>query len=422
MRPYDQNRIDRRRFVRLGLGGLAGLLAGRWMQPGVAPAQPIVAGAKACIVLWMNGGPSHIDTFDPKPSSQSAGPFKAIPTSAPGIQICEHLPLVAAQAHHLAICRSMTSREGSHQRAQQLAHTGYIPNPTVDHPSLGAWVSAELGGGASDLPHFVSLGGPSTGPGFLGLSHGPFVVPEPGRPPLNIAYGPGVDATRFDRRRAALEWLEDSFAKDTGGALVSERKVVYGKAVRMMQSPKLSAFDISTEPAAVKASYGDTPFGRGCLTARRLVEAGVRFVEVVLDGWDTHRDNFSRTKALMGALDPAMSSLVRELAERGLLDKTLVVWMGEFGRTPRIGGDEGRDHHPAAWTAVLAGGGIRGGIAHGQTDAEGGKVVDKPVSLADLFATLSVRMGMDPQKMLPTPGGRPIAITDGGVPVRGLMA
>ncbi|MDI1484526.1 DUF1501 domain-containing protein [Polyangium sp. y55x31] len=422
----DRMTNDRRRLLQAGLGGLGAWLAGRWLRaPEASAAEASPAAAKpradACIVLWMNGGPSHVDTFDPKPNTKEAGPFRAIKTSARGVSICEHLPRVAAEAHRLAILRGMTSREGSHERARQLGHTGHIPNPTVDHPALGAWVSARRGDPKAELPAFVSLGGPSASGGFFGRAHGPFVVREPGRPPEDMAYGPAVSATRFDRRRAALAMLEDSFEKETQSAAVTERRAVFAQAVEMMRSPAAAAFDVSSEPAAVREAYGDTAFGRGCLAARRLVEAGVPFVEVSLDGWDTHEDNFERTKRLMGVLDPAMSTLLRELAARGKLDRTLVVWMGEFGRTPRLNGRGGRDHHPAAWSAVLAGGGIRGGITLGATDAQGEKVVERPVGVADLFATITSAMGLDPLETVSSPGGRPITLTDGGQVVREIV-
>lgn len=414
-----QSTMNRRRLLGAGAGGLGAWLAGRWLQTREAEAAEAKRGADACIVLWMSGGASHIDTFDPKPGAKGAGPFRAIKTRAPGVSICEHLPRLAAEAHRLAILRSMTSREGSHERARQLGHTGHIPNPTVEHPAFGAWVSARRGDPKAELPAFVSLGGPSAGGGFLGRAHGPFVVREPGKPPEDM--GTGVPASRFDRRRAALAMLEENFEKETKSAAVSERRAVFTQAVRMMRSPSTSAFDVSSEPAAVREAYGDTAFGRGCLTARRLVETGVRFVEVTLDGWDTHENNFERTKSLMGTLDPAMSALVRDLAERNLLERTLVVWMGDFGRSPRINGREGRDHHPAAWSAVLAGGGIRSGLALGATDADGNKVVERPVPIADLFATLATALGLDPLETAVTPQGRPITMTDGGQVIRELL-
>jgi uncharacterized protein (DUF1501 family) len=414
--------VDRREFFKVGMGGLLSLLLAQWLDPRVAFAQARPPRAKACILLWMNGGPSQLDTFDPKPGSTNGGLFKAISTRANGVQICEHLPQLADQAQHLAIVRSMTSKEGNHQRAQYLMHTGYSPNPTVQHPSFGAWVNEELGAAGADLPNFVSISGPSIGAGFLGVQYGPFVVQKPGQPLQNIAYPLNVNAGRFEERQEALNALEDDFARETGDVKVKGRQAVYAKAIRMMRSPKLKAFDLTEEPDAVKAAYGDTDFGRGCLIARRLVESGVKFVEVVQDGWDTHQDNFTRNTKLLGAVDPAMATLLKELDERHLLDSTLILWMGEFGRTPKINPNEGRDHYPQAWSAALAGGGVRGGIAYGQTDADGVKIVDKPVLVPDFFATVATLLGLDPSKSFMTPIGRPIAITEKGHPIPDLIA
>jgi uncharacterized protein (DUF1501 family) len=416
--------VDRRGFLKVGMGGILSLLMAQWLDPRTALAQTAGAGRakpRSCILLWMNGGPSHIDTFDPKPGAATGGRFKAIRTRASGVEICEHLPNVADVADRMAIIRSMTSREGNHQRAQYLMHTGYAPNPTLAHPSLGSYVSAELGDPNFDLPNFVSISGPSIGAGFLGVQYGPYVVQNPGQPLQNVSYPRNVNTGRFLQRQQALEMMERDFAARTGDVKVSGRRAVYAKAIRMMQSPRLKAFDLTEEPAAVKAAYGDTNFGRGCLMARRLVESGVRFVEVVQDGWDTHQDNFGRTERLLKQVDPAMATLIRELDERRLLDTTLVIWMGEFGRTPRINSNDGRDHYPQAWSAVLAGGGARRGVAYGQTDAEGARVADKPVTVPDFFATLATLLGMDPRKSFMTPVGRPISITDSGTPVRDLM-
>jgi uncharacterized protein (DUF1501 family) len=416
--------LDRRHFLTsFGGGAVAAACAARWGLGGEALAQPAPAGAsaKACILLWMNGGPSHIDTWDPKPGKANGGRHKAIETSARGVRISEHLPQLAAQAHRLALLRGVSTKEGNHQRAQHLVHTGYAPSPTVEHPSFGAWVSASLGG-ARDLPSFVSLGGPSVGGGLLGLAHGPFVVADPGSLPRNVSAPGNVDDARLALRREALAMLEDDFARRTADPKVAARRELYDRARRMMGSADLAAFDTSTEPESVRAAYGDSAFGRGCLTARRLVEAGVRFVEVVLDGWDTHKDGFTRTARLMGTLDPAMASLLRELAERQLLDSTLVAWMGEFGRTPRINADEGRDHYPQAWSAVLAGGGVRGGVVHGATDDEGARVVSGQVGVADIHATMAHALGIDPARSASSPGGRPIAVTDNGSVIRAVLS
>jgi len=419
--------LSRRTLLRAGVAGGLGLLVDTWLaraalaDPAKTPA-PTGAAPKATslVVLWMNGGPSHIDTWDPK-QGRVGGSHKAIKTSVPGVSISEHLPELARRANRLAIVRGMTSKEGNHQRAQYLLHTGYAPNPTVSHPSFGAWMSQRLGEPRSGLPAAVSLGGPGGGGGFFGVQHGPLVVAAPGTPPLDVGFAPGVDDARFEARKRLLDAQEAGFAAQTGDGKVDGRRALYGKADRLMHSASLDAFDVGKEPESVRAAFGDNPFGRGCLTASRLVASGVRFVEVTLGGWDTHVDGFTRTKKAMGMLDPAMSALLVDLERRGIAGSTLVVWMGEFGRTPTINANDGRDHFPAAWSAVLAGAGIRGGIVHGETDAEGARVVKDPVTVPNLLATIATALGLDPADLAQSPAGRPISLTDGGVPVRALL-
>ncbi len=415
--------MDRRSFLRASVSGFLGAMLARqagestaWA--GDAPARPRPR-ATSVIVLWMNGGPSHLDTWDPKPGAATGGPFKAIKTKNPKLTVCEHMPRLAATGDRLTVLRGMASKEGNHQRAQYLMHTGYSPNPTVVHPSLGGWIAKKVGAPPNGLPPFVSLGGPSYGAGFLGVQYGPFVVQRAGELPDDTRAG--VDDARFGRRLGLLDRMEAGFAARTGQGFVDDRRAVYGQARRMMSSKDLAAFDVSSEPAAVRQAYGDTDFGRGCLVARRLVESGVKLVEVVLDGWDTHKDNFNRVKKLLGTLDPAMSALVGDLRHRRLLDTTLVLWMGDFGRTPRVNGNEGRDHWPHAWNAVMAGGGTRPGVLGG-TDARGEKAAGKPFGVPDLMATATTLMGIDPDEEVISPIGRPIAVTDGGTPIAAAIA
>lgn len=414
--------LGRRSLLRLGTSAFFGALVSRWISPARALAGDLPAAkADACILLWLNGGPSHIDTFDPKPGRPTGGPFKAIRARAPGMMLSEHLPLLADRGDKIALVRGMTSKEGNHARAQYYVHTGYAPNPTVVHPSLGAWTSARLGDTHAELPAFVSIAGPSFGAGFLGVENGPFVITKAGAPPPDATLPTGVDRARFGRRLAALDAMEARFAQATGDAKVDGRRQVYAKAVRLMDSPKIDAFDLSTESESTKKAYGDTDFGRGCLVARRLVERGVKFIEVVLDGWDTHQNDFERTQKLMGTLDPALAALLDDLAARKLLGRTVVACMGEFGRTPRINANDGRDHWPAAWSAVLAGAGIRGGIVHGATDDDGAKVVQGATTVPDLLATMAVQLGLDPAHTEVSPAGRPISLTDDGTPIRALL-
>lgn len=415
--------MNRRRWLTLSgaaLGGLWGSTLWGTDRAHAADSKPS-ARARSCILLWMNGGPSHLDTFDPKPGTPSAGPFGAIATRVPGVQICETLPRLAEVTDRLTLLRGMTSSEGNHQRARKLLHTGYVDNPTVDHPSLGGWISHELGARDSALPAHVSVHGPGVGAGFLGASHGPFVVSKAGSLPGAVAPPSSIGDARFERRRRALAELERRFAERTASPRIEERRSVYRRAFDMMHSKHLDAFDLAEEPTSTVDAYGDSDFGRGCLTARRLVERGVPFVEVVLDGWDTHRDNFGRTQKLCDTLDPAMAALIEDLERRGKLDDTLVVWMGEFGRSPQINGNDGRNHHPAAWSAVLAGGGARRGLVHGATDDRGARVTTGAVTVPDLFATIATLLGMDPDKTYDSELGRPISITDGGIPLTVLM-
>jgi hypothetical protein len=412
--------IDRRAFIGGGLGGLLSLAIPRWQA--WALAADAKAHGKSCILLWMNGGPSHLDTWDPKPGSKGGGSFKPIQTKTPGVQISEHLPLLAEQTDRLAIIRSMTSKEGNHDRGQYLMHTGYSPSATLKHPSLGSWVSHELGDPKFDLPNFVSIRGPSFSAGFMGAEHNPFTVLNPSQGVRNLPLAKDVDQPRFTDRLEALNILQSGFQAETHAAGIKTHDTVNQKAVRLMRSPMVKAFELAEEPEAVRRAYGDHDFGRGCLMARRLIEAGVRFVEVTLDGWDTHVDNFTAVKNLSSHLDSAMSTLLKELAERKRLDDTLVIWMGEFGRSPKISPSDGRDHHPSAWSAVLAGGGVRGGQVYGSTDSDGERVASDPVTVPSYFATIARLLGIDPTREVMSPVGRPIAISDSGKPIDALIA
>lgn len=415
--------LGRRSFL---AGGLGALVSARLLQyQAIQAATPQGAGKgepMSCILLWMNGGPSHLDTWDPKPKTSAGGPFRAIDTKTPSLQVCEHLPRLAEMTDHLCVIRSMTSKEGNHDRARYLAHTGYAPSVTLQHPSLGSWVSHELGARDTEMPHFVCIRGGAVGAGFLGVDHAPLVVQEPNEGLRNLHRAKNVDELRFQQRHQALALLQEGFERQTQRPEIADLTKVHGKARRLMASTSARAFDLEAEPTKVRQAYGNTPFGQGCLMARRLVEAGARFVELTLDGWDTHVDNFSAVKSLCNELDPAFATLLRELHQRDLARRTLVVWMGEFGRTPKITPQDGRDHHPLAWTCVLAGGRTRRGYVHGVTDAAGEKVVANPVTIPDLFATLATLMAIDPNTEVMSPVGRPIAISDKGRVVAPLLS
>jgi uncharacterized protein (DUF1501 family) len=352
-----------------------------------------------------------------KPGTADAGEFKPIATSVPGIQISEHFPKFARQMQHAAVIRSMNTPEGGHARAKYYMHTGYREGVGgLTYPSLGSIASAELGVPDFPLPNFVSVGNTAYGAGFLGARHQPLVVTDPDKGVANLA--PQGDLQQFGGRVRLLEDLDAGFARAKQAPVIADHRTTYQRAVTLMRSKEAKAFDLSQEPAAARAAYGSTKFGDGCLLARRLVEGGIPFVEVFQGGWDTHANNFPKVKELSREVDPALSTLVNDLKERGLLESTLVIWMGEFGRHPKItsknGQTPGRQHYPRAWTTVLVGGGIKGGQVIGQTDKEGAEITERPVSGIDFLATVCKTLGIDYTKQNQTPVGRPIRLVDKG--------
>src|SRR5262245_4061356 len=415
--------LSRRTFLRSVAAGAAGLGAVGFKDPMTLHAEELRKRGMACILMFMRGGPSQFETFDPKPGTSVGGPTKAIDTAVSGIQIAENWPNVARAMKEIARVRSMTNREGEHQRAAYQLHTGYVPAGGLKHPAFGALVAAELGPKDFDLPHFVSIGSRFTtiGSSFLGMRYAPFVVGNPSQMPGNVELPRGVGDKRFGRRVDLLKDLEEDFAQSGGAKLVEDHRHLYASASQMVLSPRLKAFDVSQEKAALRDRYGRTPFGQGCLLARRLVEAGVTFIEIDSNGWDTHQDNFNRTKSLSANVDPGFAALVTDLKERGLLEKTLVIWMGEFGRTPRINGNTGRDHFPRAFNLALAGAGIKGGQVLGSTTADGTTVRDRPVTVPDLFCTFCHALKINPRKENLSTEGRPLKIVDGGKAVKELF-
>ena len=419
VRPADAWAPDRREVLRLGLGGAIALhLGGANLLFADEGAPRVSARAEHVVILYMAGGMAQTDTFDPKPGTKQAGPLKAIKTAAKGVELSELLPRLAEQANHLALLRGMNTREGAHDRARYLLHTGYAPSGTVRHPDLGSHVVHARRDASLDIPAYVTVAGRPPGPGFLGVDFGPFVVGDPRQPVENLTYPQGVDAERFARRRRLLEAIERKFQKDHPGSETEAHRAIYERADKLMHSPRLQAFDLTREPAAVRKEFGDSPFGQGCLLARRLVAAGVKVVEVVLDGWDTHQDNFTAVRRLAGELDQGFAALIKDLKERDLLKKTLIVCMSEFGRTPAINKDDGRDHHATGWTVALAGGPIKGGRVVGATSGDGEKVAERPLTAQDLCATVVQAVGIKAEEEHYTPEGRPIRVVDvGGKPI-----
>jgi uncharacterized protein (DUF1501 family) len=411
---WNKNFLNRRDMLKLSAAGVTAFSLSGWLKVLAGRVAQTGTKSKKCILLWMDGGPSHKDTFDLKPGTANGGPYKPIATSVPGIQISEYFPKVAQLMQHGAILRGMSTGEGAHGRARYYLHTGYKEGVGgLNYPSIGSIVSKELGSPESPMPNFVTVGRNSYGSGFLGPQHQPLLVAQPTRGVENLRAA--VSGGQFDNRVGLLEEMEKAFHREHQVGASDAHKTTYSRAVALMKSREAQAFDLSQEPAASREKYGKTTFGDGCVLARRLIEVGVNFVEVSLGGWDTHQNNFERVKSNSEQVDPALASLISDLEERGLLDETLVIWMGEFGRTPKInnrGPKPGRDHYPRAWSSVMFGGGIKGGQVIGKTDKEGATVIERPISTVDFLSTVCSILGIDYTKQYYTPIGRPVRIVD----------
>lgn len=420
--------MSRRHFMS-HLAGAAALAA-----PATAFTNSILANAsdmkkrhKSAILLWMGGGPSTMDIWDLKPGAATGGPFKQISTSADGVAICEHMPLMAKQMHHMSIVRSMSTREADHMRGRYYMHTGYVPNPNVDHPSYGAVIAHELADKVPDLeiPPFVSVGSGSVGPGFLGMSWAPFVVDSNGNV-RNLDMG--IDPARMSQRLEMLATIERKFIGEKRGGVAEDHSKVLEKTVQLMTSKQMEAFKVMKEPKGELERYGlgergGSGFARGCLMARRLVEAGVPFVEVDLGGWDNHDGIFpTLADRKLPELDRAMSALVSDLADRGLLDDTAIIWMGEFSRTPNINGNGGRDHWARSWSVVVGGGGFKRGVVVGETSSDGKEVVGEPYTSQDVMASVLKSLGISLETTFTAKNGRPMKIANSGKVIKELFA
>jgi len=444
--------LSRRDWLKLSAAGVLGPSVSGWFQRLAAAAAPMPARKKSCILLWMSGGPSQIDTFDLKPGHKNGGSFKEIDTATPGVKISEHLPKIAKFMDKMAIIRTLTSKEGDHGRATHLLHTGYLPGTAgLNYPTLGSWVAKSNTPDELALPAFVSIApyrffSPAAyDSGFLGPQYAPLLIAD------NAAFGvvaaggreydyadalkvkdlePAgkVSESEINSRIDILGELEKDFSSSRPDTPPRSHRAAYQRAVSLMKTAGRKAFDLHEEKDSVREAYGKNLFGQSCLLARRLVEKGVPFVEVTLGsimgggfGWDTHANNFDLVKQLSGTLDPAWAALMSDLKDRGLLDSTMIIWMGEFGRTPVINPSNGRDHWPNVSAAVLAGGGIKGGQAYGKTSKDGTAIEEKPTSVADLMATIVKGLGIDPDKSH-IANGRPIKIVDkGGAPIKEIV-
>ena len=457
-----QTGMNRRHFLKHVAGASAIALPSINFLHGLVNAAPdLKKQNKSIIILWMGGGPSHMDLWDLKPGTSNGGEFKPIKTSADGIEISEVLPTVAKEFKNLSVIRSLVTNEGSHERGTTLMNTGRMPSPVVQYPALGSLTSSLLTPKELPLPGFIGVGGTAQriGPGFLGMMYAPFSVQNAGRPPENIkspnSLGDEKDpltVERIRRRQRLFYELEDNFNKsafphlasdkskeserdkeeaamrEAAGSAAQAHTQVYKKGFDLTVSPLRTVFDVNKEPKSVIDSYGGmgNQFGMGCLLARKLIDKGVTAVEIDLGGWDNHANVFNAIRGNGtnmgngGRLDKGMGTLVKELTERGMWKNTVVLWMGEFGRTPRINDKAGRDHWGRVWSVVLGGGAIKAGVAHGATSKDGTDVKDKPASIGDLYATIFKGLGLDPTTQVRDNLGRPLNIAD-GKPIAGLV-
>lgn len=382
--------------------------------------------AKSVIFLYMAGGMTHIDTFDPKPENKDVmGETTAINTTADGIQLGNWLPKTAEQMDKASLIRTLQSNQGAHAQANYLLHTSYQRRGTIVHPTMGAWISKEKYKLNNSLPSNVRINGGSDvlGAGYLEKKHGPLPLGNPNAGIQNVTMAKYVDDSMYSKRYDIAGKFNNKYLEKFPQKQIRAYTDLYDDAVRLMKSTDLAAFDLTKEPQDIRDMYGDNNFGQGCLLARRLVETGVRYVEVQLGGWDMHNDVFGNMETRGATLDSGLSSLLLDLNRRGLLSETMVVVASEFGRTPEVkAGRVGRDHHPSAFSALVAGGGIKEGYVHGKSDKRGHYVDENPVKMEDLNATIAWAMGIDIAKTIYSPSGRPFKVANGGEVITDLLS
>ena len=410
-------RIARAAFGVTVIDGVAGRLAAAEQKAAAA------RGGVNLIYLMMRGAMSHLDTFDPKPGRDEQGETRAIQTKTPGVRFGEHLPQLAGLSDRVAVIRSLTAETGAHEQGTYAMRTSYAQLASIQHPSLGSWALHVAGKASRDLPGYVLVGNGNEHPGcgFLDPGVTPVPVADPALGLENIVRPAYLSETNFRRRLALAERIDRDFQRLHAGGQIAAYNQMYKDAVRLLGSVDLEAFDIAREPEPLRERYGTGQLGQGCLLARRLVEAGVRCVEVELGGWDMHRDIFDELPEKTAQLDAALATLLSDLGDRGLLDSTLVVLGTEFGRSPAINENAGRDHHPAVFSCLLAGAGIKGGVVHGASDARGHSPDRDAVTVADFNTTIAAAMRLPYAKEFHAPNGRPFKIGGGGTPIAAVL-
>ena len=374
--------------------------------------------AKAVIALYMGGGMTHIDTWDPK-TGDTKGYKDPISTNADGIQLGGYMTKMAKQADKISIVRSMSSKVGAHAQGSYLMHTGYDVRGTIVHPTLGSWAQHFLGRSHKTLPSSVLVGAGTSNAGFFPPSLAPIPIsnPEVG---LTNAKSTVDDAT-FKDRIGLMTDLDSTFRNKFNVAPVKAYSEFYDETLKLLTSEDLKAFDISKESSETQKLYGQG-FGRGCMLARRLVQHGVRHVEVRLGGWDMHNDVDGSMSKAGSAMDAGFAALLQDLKSTGLLETTMVVMFSEFGRTPRINENKGRDHYPKVFSTVFAGGGVKGGFVYGASDANGTEVADKQVTPQDFMATVGAGLGLPIEQVVTSPSGRPFTVGDKGRPINEIFS
>ena len=383
--------------------------------------QDHTAKAEHVILFWNGGGMSHLDTWDPKPGRPTQGEFNPISTSVPGMQISEIFPKLSKQMHHAALIRSIAGTQGAHGRATYNVQTSYLPSTNLRHPGVGSVVVHELDN-HSDLPPYITISGQARRAGYLGQRCEAYYVAAPGEKDPYLAFPQGIGQVRGDRRLEELAKMNKRFTVKKEDARLTSTQTSIDDAVRLMRSPALEAFELDKIDAKTLGRYGDTNFGRGALMAKRLVEKGVRFVQINRGGFDTHSNNFTAMSNHGEVMDPALASLIEDLNESGMLEKTMVIMLSEFGRTPRINDNAGRDHWAPVFSGFMAGGGIKGGQVIGSSDEDGYMPKDRPVQVADINASMCHALGIDHEKEVMTPLLRPMKLVDNGSPITELFS
>lgn len=411
---------SRRRFLRQfsGIAALLGMPVQRLLaQLGGSHAQK----AESVILFWNGGGMSHLDTWDPKPGRPTGGTFNAIKTSADGVQISEIFPLLAKQMHHFSIIRSIAGTNGDHGRATYELQTSYPQNPALVHPGMGSFVVNECKP-MGDLPSYISIGGMAPRAGYLGQRCEAYYIGMPGERDPYLAFPESIHHIQGQRRLDLLAKMNTRMSNKLAAKEMKEAEVALKDAVDLMKSPALASFDLDKEDPKTLERYGPTEFGRAALLAKKMVETGVRFVQVNRGGFDNHGGIFAAMRNHGSVMDPALAALVEDLAASGRLEKTMVVVLSEFGRTPVINKDGGRDHHARCFSCLFAGGGVKGGQVIGSSDIDGVEPAARPVEVSDLHASVCHALGIDFTKELTTPLGRPMRLVkEGAKPVSELF-